>query len=117
MQWLSTRDWPGNVRELRNSIHRGLLLSEGNEIYTCHLQAEATDASDESEEGSATINLPFRDAKTRTVARFEHDYLCNVLRECHGNITQAAQRAQTERSTLARLLKKHELDYRDFMAA
>ena len=32
VKWCTSRDWPGNVRELQNSIHRGLLLAEGNEI-------------------------------------------------------------------------------------
>jgi DNA-binding NtrC family response regulator len=117
LQWLTKREWPGNVRDLKNSVLRGLLLSEGDEILPRNLQhglSDDPDSLDESEEEDITVNMPFGDAKTKTVNRFECDYLSHILQECRGNISEAARRANTERSTLTRLIKKHQINHREF---
>lgn len=110
-QWLIDQDWPGNVRQLQNCVHRGLLLAEGNEIGLGHLQPDASAAS----AGADLLgDLPFKAAKTQVLERFEHDYLRSIMARCNGNITLAAQRAVTDRSTFSRLLKKHHIDHRNF---
>ena len=112
-QWFIDQDWPGNVRQLQNCVHRGLLLAEGNEIRLRHLQPDLAAAS----AGADLLgDLPFKDAKTQVLERFEHDYLRSIMTRCNGNITLAAQRAVTDRSTLGRLLKKHHINHRDFQA-
>ncbi len=110
-QWLIEQDWPGNVRQLQNCVHRGLLLAEGAEIGLRHLQPDVGAASDGAE---ILGDLPFKDAKTQVLDRFEHDYLRSIMVRCEGNISEAAHRASTDRSTLGRLLKKHHIDHRDF---
>jgi DNA-binding NtrC family response regulator len=113
MQWLASRDWPGNVRELQNSVHRGLLLAEGNEIFPQHLQPETSDVST----GAAMhSDGPFKVAKTQAIEQFERHYLNIMLGQCAGNVTLAAERAKIDRSTLGRLLKRHRINYRNFLA-
>ena len=110
-QWFINQDWPGNVRQLQNCVHRGLLLTEGNEIHLRHIQP---DVSAQSAAADLLGELPFKDAKTQVLERFEHDYLRSIMTRCNGNITLAAQRAVTDRSTLGRLLKKHHINHHDF---
>jgi DNA-binding NtrC family response regulator len=112
LQWFASRDWPGNVRELQNSIHRGLLLAEGNEICPRHLQAEAGELPTET---ATSSNMHFKDAKVQAIEDFERNYLSSMLSNCSGNITLTAERAHIDRSTMGRLLKKHQLNYRDFL--
>ena len=83
----------------------------GAEIGLRHLQPDVGAASDGAE---ILSDLPFKDAKTQVLDRFEHDYLRSIMVRCEGNISDAAQRASTDRSTLGRLLKKHHIDHRDF---
>jgi len=112
VQWFTSRDWPGNVRELQNSVHRGLLLAEGNEIFPRHLQAEIGELPTAD---AASGNMQFKDAKIQAIEGFERNYLSNMLSSCNGNITQTAEQARIDRSTLGRLLKKHQINYRDFL--
>jgi DNA-binding NtrC family response regulator len=113
-EWLIDQDWPGNVRQLQNCIHRGLLLAEGTEICLRHL---LPDHSDPTATADLLGDLPFKDAKAQVLERFEYDYLRSIMARCDGNVTQAAKRASTDRSTLGRLLKKHHINHRDFLVS
>ena len=112
IDWLADNDWPGNVREMENTIQRGILLANDDEIQPCHLMAE--DASGDGVVTSThadTVNrLSFKAAKQQVVDRFEREYLQSLLLQFDGNLTRAAQHAETERRTLGRLLKKHSID-------
>jgi len=112
VQWFTSRDWPGNVRELQNSVLRGLLLAEGNEIHPRHLQAEAGKLPTET---ATSSNMQFKDAKIQAIESFERNYLSSMLNKCSGNITLTAEQAKIDRSTLGRLLKKHQINHRDFL--
>lgn len=112
IDWCCSRDWPGNVRELQNAIHRGILLADGKEILPHHLQAEPVEASAEA---ATATSMYFRDAKNHAIECFERDYLGRMLGRCGGNISLTAERAKMDRSTLGRLLKKHRIDYREYL--
>jgi DNA-binding NtrC family response regulator len=105
---LASYDWPGNVRELENAINRGILLAPHNAIEAHHLDPRVQTAVDAVPTGVA--DLPFKTAKARVVDDFEKRYLLALLADCEGNITRAAQRAETERRTLGRLLQKHGIE-------
>ncbi len=106
--WITQHDWPGNVRELENAINRGILLAPHNAIEAHHLDPRVQTAVDAVPTGVA--DLPFKTAKARVVDDFEKRYLLALLADCEGNITRAAQRAETERRTLGRLLQKHGIE-------
>jgi DNA-binding NtrC family response regulator len=111
MAWLLEQDWLGNVRELENTLQRGLLLANGDEIEPRHLQiTEDTATAAPPDATAATQRLQFNAAREQLIETFEHKYLHNLLACSGGNITRAARMAGKERRTLARLLKKHQID-------
>jgi DNA-binding NtrC family response regulator len=111
MTWLQDQDWPGNVRELENTLQRGLLLAEGDEIGPHHLQLSAeSDTADGMLDTASLQSLPFNEARAHVLESFEHDYLQELLARSGGNVTRAARKAGKERRTLGRLLKKHHIN-------
>ena len=50
-----------------------------------------------------------RELRDQWLTPLEREYLTNLLRECEGNVAQAAGLAGVNKVTLYRLLKKHEL--------
>jgi len=104
--------WPGNVRELENKIIRGIYLAEGDEITVDDL---AVVGLEEAGEASPTRPRSFNEAKREVVASFERTYLLRLITEHRGNVSRAARTAKKERRELGRLLKKHQLNPRDFI--
>ena len=127
--------WPGNVRELENVIQRSIALTAAPVIVAADLGL-ASPAPDPSallpasvlfaEPDAALVNPapaaagadaqvpPFSEAKRAVLDAFERDYLKQVLRAHHGNVSRAARSARKERRDFGRLLKKHQLDPRSF---
>jgi DNA-binding NtrC family response regulator len=109
-------DWPGNVRELENAIVRGVHLAKGGLI----------DASDLGlplpQDGGVLLALPeatvrpYTTAKRRVIHAFERQYLTRLMSQHRGNVTRAALAAGKERRDLGKLLKRHGLDPRRFVA-
>ncbi|MBI5936901.1 MAG: sigma-54-dependent Fis family transcriptional regulator [Betaproteobacteria bacterium] len=114
---LMRHTWPGNVRELENFIHRQFVMNEGgilefNESALC--DDAQTPLPDSADDGlPITQGVGFRQAKEAAIAEFERRYLIRLMKDCVGNISQAARIAGKERSTLRRLLKKHGIAARD----
>ncbi|HUS66436.1 MAG TPA: sigma 54-interacting transcriptional regulator [Kofleriaceae bacterium] len=97
--------WPGNVRELRNVIARAVALSPKDTPFAempILLRAAATAA----DTPRAVADRPFGEAKEEVVARFEREYLEDLLRRAGGSMTEAARRAGLERKYLYRLLER-----------
>lgn len=104
--------WPGNVRELQNAIRRALVTASGDEIELGVLPDEVISTAGEQ---SGKNNSGFFGLREQYVARFERQYLENLLKSHQGDVGLAARSAQLPRGTLYRLLKKHDLipiDYR-----
>ena len=115
-QWIFQQDWPGNVRELENFVHREFLLAEKTII---HLEVQLS----ESRGGRRTLpdrrqdmsmDLSFREAKSRIVRQFEEEYLRQLLRKSAGNVTEAARLAGKERRALGKLLTKYGINKNEF---
>ncbi len=60
--------------------------------------------------------VPFRDAKKQVVRGFEKTYLTEMLARHRGNITQAARAAQKDRRAFWELMRKHQIDVRQFQS-
>lgn len=60
--------------------------------------------------------VPFRDAKKQVVSGFEKTYLTEMLARHGGNITQAARAAKKDRRAFWELMRKHQIDVRQFQA-
>jgi DNA-binding NtrC family response regulator len=104
--YLTRHRWPGNVRELENLVHRHLLLSDSPVIRLVPERAAA-----------AAADATFREAKAQAIADFERRYLAALLARTGGNISMAARLSGKERSRLCKMVKKHGLDRRHYLAA
>jgi two-component system response regulator GlrR len=58
----------------------------------------------------ASSGMSLKEAKARAIERFEKDYVEQVLRANHGNITKAAHAAQKNRRAFWELVRKHKID-------
>ncbi|HEV2863887.1 MAG TPA: sigma-54 dependent transcriptional regulator [Pyrinomonadaceae bacterium] len=104
VQKLMSHNWPGNVRELENVIYQAVILAESAVVGAQNLQFT-------SEEPPDAVRPPesMKAAKARLIKEFEQNYLRDVLKSCHGNISKAARAAKKDRRTFFGLLKKYDL--------
>jgi DNA-binding NtrC family response regulator len=88
-----------------------MLLAPSDEICPEHLQPPgmvcdtctgvvATDA----------YELTYSEAKREAIGRFDREYLQAILVQEAGNVSRAAERANKDRSSLSKLLKKHDIN-------
>lgn len=106
-QVLAQYRWPGNVRELQNVIRRGIALAKGPMIALDDLPDDLVAAAGERRSSDSQGFFDVRDAH---LARFEFEYLNDLLVRHHGDVRTAALEAKLPRGTLYRLMKKHRLD-------
>ena len=102
--------WSGNVRELQNVIEHLTVLAEAGSVI------EARDVPVSGSEGQIEVPrvgrmtlAPFHEAKGEFVEQFEREYLANLVASTAGNMSEAARRAEIDRTTLYRLMCKHGL--------
>jgi two-component system, NtrC family, response regulator GlrR len=106
--WLLAQPWPGNVRELENRMHRAFVLADHgevgcNELHGAIAPTPAAPVMPLDELGG------LKAARARKTWAFEDRYLRELMVVTHGNVTEAARRAGTERRTMGRMLKRHGL--------
>ncbi|MCG8469015.1 MAG: hypothetical protein MJB57_12550, partial [Gemmatimonadetes bacterium] len=119
METLVRYPWPGNVRELQNVIEHLVVLSDASEEIERErlsiLDEGMTSISPRGDGESASVggmidfHAPFHDAKDALIGRFEREYLAQVISRTQGNMSEAARQAGIDRTTLYRLMDKHEL--------
>ena len=113
--------WPGNVRELKNVIERAAPFCDGPLITLNALPEALRGASAVAagvraplpSPGEVPSNLPFKDAKDSLIEAFEKQYLVDLIERHDGNVSRAARTAGMDRKSITRLLKKHQIRYRD----
>jgi DNA-binding NtrC family response regulator len=99
--------WPGNVRELRNVITRAVALAgPDDDFQSLPFVLRPTAAAPASEDVSFRADQPFHPAKDALVARFEREYLEDLVKRAGGNLSQAARIAGLERKFLYKLLER-----------
>jgi DNA-binding NtrC family response regulator len=97
--------WPGNVRELRNVITRAVALAgPDDDFHSLPFVLRPTAAAPETQ--VARADRPFHEAKDELVARFEREYLTDLVQRAAGNLSQAARIAGLERKFLYKLLER-----------
>lgn len=110
--------WPGNVRELANVVERAIPFSDGP-IITLDALPEALRAARPAAPrptvtaDPAISTLPLKDAKDALIEEFEKQYLIDLIERHDGNVSRAARTAGMDRKSITRLLKKHQIRYRD----
>jgi DNA-binding NtrC family response regulator len=111
--FLQTRPWRGNVRELQNVLEHVTVVAEpGRPIRPDDIPIY----EDVSPESGASAGLPasifnesFHTAKEQLVTHFEREYLMRLTARAGGNMSKAARLAGIDRTTLYRLLEKHNI--------
>jgi DNA-binding NtrC family response regulator len=111
LQLLQTQAWPGNVRELENAMEHAVVFCHEDAIQPPHLpfaqaagrvSAPVPDAS----LPDGLLDLPYREAKERALAAFEHAYFDALLSRAGGNLSEAARQAGLDRSNFRRVAKR-----------
>src|SRR5471030_1588277 len=93
---LSSNRWQGNVRELENTIHRSVLMAQGDETGSDAILTPDGDRLDLAKTVPAVAHATFaaeqvtRALVGRTVADVERDLILETLKHCLGNRTHAA---------------------------
>ncbi len=116
---LSDHPWRGNVRELENTIHRAVLLADGDEIGPDAVMLSFND--DRAEAGNGMASTAVNGSAGlgaggqgqfvgQTVAEVERDLIVQTLSHCLGNRTHAANILGISIRTLRNKLKLYTQD-------
>lgn len=107
---LKSNTWQGNVRELENTIHRAVLLSNGQDITPDVIRPpEALNslADEPAATAAATAEALQHNLVGMTVAEVERELILNTLDHCIGNRTHAANILGISIRTLRNKLKQY----------
>ena len=110
LELLRTRAWRGNVRELQNVIEHLVVLVEPGQPIRPEDVPIVDDGPAPTTEGvlpSAIMDQAYHLAKDTLIAHFERVYLGRLVTRAAGNMSRAARLASIDRTTLYRLMEKH----------
>ena len=100
--------WPGNVRELRNVIERLFVVSEdditGRQVSDV-LGTGSTVHSTPEQVAEPLAVTSYEDPLRTVTEQFQRDYITQVLKDCDGNVKNAAQKLGFGRSGLYKKLE------------
>ncbi len=106
LERLERYHWPGNVRELRNVITRAVALAGPDDDFQSLPFVLRPTVAPPDEGLSFKADRPFHEAKDALVAKFEREYLSDLVTRAGGNLSQAARIAGLERKFLYKLLER-----------
>ncbi|MFQ5457583.1 MAG: helix-turn-helix domain-containing protein, partial [Myxococcota bacterium] len=99
---MQTYEWPGNVRELENKLRQAVLIARDSELTVDDLFLQHPAAPDK---------VPsFKEAKRE----FERQYISQLLRVSHGNISRAARLAQKDRKDFYDVMRRNGINPKTF---
>jgi DNA-binding NtrC family response regulator len=113
--------WHGNVRELRNMMEHtvvimppgaGVVESEILPLQESPMQFEGASAGS----GVYPLHTDYHSARELLLSDFEQTYLRTIVRKANGNLSDAARIAGVDRTTLYRLMEKHDFRKGDLAA-
>ncbi len=108
LQKLKSHHWRGNVRELENTMHRAVLLAQGDAIDGDAIMLSGSKAATDLQSGGLSHGSDVIGGTVlvgRTVASVERDLILNTLSHCLGNRTHAANILGISIRTLRNKLK------------
>ena len=92
--------WPGNIRELKNIVERIVIMIDKSVIELRHIPPVVRMGSANSSQEQSYPKI-FKEA----TEQFERQFIQNMLRRYHWNISKTAEAIQVERSNLYRKIK------------
>lgn len=105
IEWLTTYTWPGNVRELKNALHHALVLAgESGPLAREHFPHPLLE---EAQASAAPTDKA--DSPGHSIDDAERRALVKAYEATEGNISAIARRLDVARSTVYRMLKRHNL--------
>ncbi|WP_341841908.1 sigma-54 dependent transcriptional regulator [Chitinophaga caseinilytica] len=93
---LENYEWPGNIRELQHAIERAVILCQGKTLMPKDVFVKSTASSEKLDTG---FNLE----------DMERNMIAQALKQCNGNITDAARELGLSRAALYRRMEKYNL--------
>jgi DNA-binding NtrC family response regulator len=85
--------WPGNVRELRHAVEKAVILAESDEL-----------TPEDFNMSTSSDSLPLRNLNLEEA---EKTLITEALKNCRGNISEAARELGIGRQTLYRKIEKY----------
>jgi two-component system response regulator AtoC len=101
---LLTFDYPGNVRQLEHVIQRAVAVARGQLVETVDLPEELF-AGRTADPQSVAADTTVAAARERA----EREMIVATLARNHGEVSSTARELQVSRTTLWRLMKKHQI--------
>jgi two-component system, NtrC family, response regulator AtoC len=114
LESLMQYSFPGNIRELRNIIERAVILEKDTVLARERFTPLVSQTDQQSVQEPVEMN--FNIFKQQLIMDGEKKYLSLLLRKTAGNVTDAAQLAEIPRTSLSRLLSKHNIRFKEFKA-
>jgi transcriptional regulator of acetoin/glycerol metabolism len=96
---------------VRRILRRGAVEDLPEQIF---FATAGTSTAAAPRAGHGSSDAGFFGLREQKLAAFEREYLSALLRQCAGDVAEAAREAQLPRGTLYRLLKKYDLLPTDF---
>ncbi|MGE5206410.1 MAG: sigma-54-dependent transcriptional regulator [Chlamydiota bacterium] len=90
---LQEMNWPGNVRELENTVNRLAIFAPTGQISRADVESETRRAQ---ENLHPDVEAPVPDR----LVELEREHIVRILKQTHGNKSEAARRLGIERKTL-----------------
>jgi DNA-binding NtrC family response regulator len=107
-QVLRSYSWPGNVRELQNVVRRAIAMTRSTVAGVDDLPDDVVAAAGRAAGDAEAVG--YFAQRAEHIARFERQYLTDLLTRHLGDVSAAAREARLPRGTLYRLMKGHGLD-------
>lgn len=94
---LQDHSWPGNIREMMHTMEKAVILSEGDVLSSTDFTLVASE------------KLNFEKQIPISLEEGEKQIIAVALKQCHGNISEAAKVLKIGRQTLYRKIEKYGL--------
>jgi len=107
------KTWEGNVRQMENVIMQGILFSSSEEINPRDVNLE-DQQKPTSRVAPVDNDLPYKDAKEKTLKQFNHSFIGQLLDEYNGNVSQAARHCGLERQALQQIMRRYDINAEDY---
>ncbi|HEV2115153.1 MAG TPA: helix-turn-helix domain-containing protein, partial [Terriglobales bacterium] len=91
---LQEMNWPGNVRELENTVNRLAIFAPTGQISRADVETETRRAQENNLRAQIAPPAPDR------LVELEREHIVRILKQTHGNKSEAARRLGIERKTL-----------------